>query len=200
MEGGSGTTLKVQGAVASIDLFEGDYGNDDGTVIGQAEGFVLPVEDDRAIQPVQDGIVTTEDDSLEREGRVDEEEVAAPIGPAKRPATAPAENNRDKRTKTNAVRVPPLKVNAGTSQGKSASFSNQLFERMDANAWTKEAAEQNKLDWDKEKWRLERVLRMEERMAEIESKRLTVIAALVQQGITDRDLILSILNTGSQNK
>ncbi|KAF9176084.1 hypothetical protein BGZ51_001763, partial [Haplosporangium sp. Z 767] len=111
MEGGSGTTLKVQGAVASIDLFEGDYDDDDGTVIGQAEDFVLPVEDDRVIQPVQDGIVTTEDDPLEEEGRVDEEEVAASIGPAKRPATARAENNRDKRTKTNAVRVPPPKVN-----------------------------------------------------------------------------------------
>ncbi|KAG0272281.1 hypothetical protein BGZ96_005394, partial [Linnemannia gamsii] len=53
--------------------------------------------------------------------------------------------------------------------------------------------EKDKLEWDKEKWRMEREIRKEELLANIKSKRLTTIAALVQQGITDKDFILSIM-------
>lgn len=131
MEGGSGTILKVQGAVVDIGLFdEGNDDDDDGTVIGQVEGVALTTEDNRVIQPDQDEVVAVEDDHVEAEEEA-ENVVAAPIGPAKRGADAPAERNQDKRPKTNVGLIPPPRVNVGTPQGKGASFTNQLLEKMD---------------------------------------------------------------------
>jgi hypothetical protein len=43
---------------------------------------------------------------------------------------------------------------------------------------------------------MERNLRLEERKIEIKSKRLAAITALVQQGITDKDVILAIVDSG----
>ncbi|KAG0364320.1 hypothetical protein BGX24_004683 [Mortierella sp. AD032] len=147
--------------------------DDEGTIIGQANDAVLSAEDDGVVLKVQDRIFSVESDPLEGTERV-EEEVAAP-----------AELKKD--------------------------------------------LEQDKLDWDNEKWRLECQLRKEEReirkeehqalreeleirkeerkeerkvkhMADIESKRLAAIVALVQQGIADKDVILSIVGSGSKNE
>ncbi|KAK3826774.1 MAG: hypothetical protein J3R72DRAFT_457532 [Linnemannia gamsii] len=206
MEGGLVTTLKVRGVSVDVDLY--DRNDDEGTIFGQANDTVLSAEDDGVVLQIQDGIFSVENDPLEGTGRV-EEEVAAPAERAKRGPAATTKNSRDKRPKTNTVlSLPPPKMNTKTSQRKSASFSNQFFERMDASTQFKKDLEQDKLDWDKEKWRLECQLRKEERkeerkvkhMADIESKRLAAIVALVQQGVTDKDVILSIVGSGSKNE
>ncbi|KAF9901983.1 hypothetical protein EC991_005445 [Linnemannia zychae] len=130
MEGGAGTTLKVQGALVDFNVF--DYSkDDDGTVVGQVEDIALSVEDNH--ESVQDETFTIEDYPLDTDEGADEVD-AAPIGPTKRPAVATAENNRDKRSKTSVERIPLLRVNVETPQGKGASFSHQLFEQMEANA------------------------------------------------------------------
>lgn len=49
------------------------------------------------------------------------------------------------------------------------------------------------MEWEREKWQMERNLRMEEQKADIESKRLAAITALAQQGITDMDILLALV-------
>ncbi|KAF8943760.1 hypothetical protein BGZ47_005084 [Haplosporangium gracile] len=152
MEGGLSTMLKIQGTLVDIGLFDnGNRDGDDGSVVGQVEDDIFPIEENRTTLPVQHGIFTIEDDPLEAEERT-ENEVAAPIGPAKRSTDAPTESTRAKRPKASSERVPPLKLN--------------------------KQVEKDRLQWDKEKWLMERDLRLEERKTEMESKRPTTIAAL----------------------
>jgi hypothetical protein len=54
--------------------------------------------------------------------------------------------------------------------------------------------EESRLAWEKDKWKMEAEMRSEDRKANLESQRLSIVAALLKQGITDKDIINSVLN------
>ncbi|KAF9922793.1 hypothetical protein FBU30_007096 [Linnemannia zychae] len=191
MEGGLGTTLKIQGMSVAVDLFndgDGDGDDDDLTVISQNEILGAISDNNSVVTPAQD------ENDVGNDPLENEDEQASPSH-RKRTGSENSRNKHDKRQKMNAARIPPPRVNTGSLQDKKSSFSTQLFENMTATTQLKMDMEQKKLDWDKEKWNKEYELRKEEINAESKNKRLAIIAALLQQGITDKDIILSIVDS-----
>ncbi|KAG0251260.1 hypothetical protein BGZ95_006951 [Linnemannia exigua] len=190
-----GTRLEVRGMEVNL---EQERDEDEETVIGHYDDREDPTI--ATTTPIR-VVLNLDDDEIVEEGPPQgrpaeegrEREVPGSLGQAKRPAKSSAGTTQDKRPKTETPRPALSTLNSGASQSKSSSFASAYLEGIKAKTDSALAIEQNRLNWEKEKWDKEAELRVNEQRATLEGKRMDLLALLLKDGLADKELIDSIM-------